>query len=194
MPSRSPTLDDIAKGFLGTEDPKKLHITRGQKANVERQRQLYEQEMMHEACEFGDLIIDYVGVHTTLTTAQRAFAVALGLFNLRRDYPESPQQFDELVDLGGADLKLPAVPVQALPPAAEWKFDEGQLEAAAQFAETLVKYVTMKKHQLGVTNSQGAYGLGRTFHTLRYGYPETEGGPAGFDYCARYAGVYFGNG
>jgi len=52
----------------------------------------------------------------------------------------------------------------------------------------------MKKKQMSVSNVQTAYGLGRMFHTLRHGYPHDESGAAGFDYCARYAGSYFGNG
>ena len=194
MPSRSPTLDDVAKGFLGTSDPKKLHVSRNQKANPETQRRLYEQEIMHEACAYGDAVILYVGGMPNLTMPQRAFGVALGIFNLRRDYPEGVKAFDDLVDLGGADLKLPATEVTPLPPTQEWKFDSDALEHAAKFAEAFIKYATMKKKQMNITNLQGAYGLGRMFHTLRQNFPVTEGGPAAFDYCARYAGVYFGNG
>ena len=194
MPSRSPTLDDVAKGFLGTTDPKKLHVTQGQKADPERQRELYEQEIMHEACAFGDAIVVYVGGMPDLTLPQRAFGVALGIFNLRRDYPEGSKLFDELVDLGGADLKLPPVTVTPLTATQEWQFTPTKLEQAAKFAEMFVKYVTMKKKQMSVSNVQTAYGLGRMFHTLRHGYPRDESGAAGFDYCARYAGSYFGNG
>ena len=195
MTNRKPTLDALAKNFLGTGDANQVKVTRSQKANAERQRQLYEQEVMHEACEFGDAIITYIGaMRGQLGLCQRAFGVALAFFNLRRDYPEGPQQFDELVDLAGADLKYPVDPASVSLPTTEWKFDEAQLEAAAQFAELLTKYITGKKHQLSITNAQGAYGLGRTFHSLRYTFPVEEGGATNFDHCAKLAGVYFGNG
>ena len=121
----------------------------------------------------------------------------LALLCQRADYPEGEAKFDELADQGGKDLQydgpnntLPedeaAKVVQNLPPLEDARFEE-----AAKFAETFSAYISMKKQQLGVSNPQGAYGLGRAFHNLRFGFPKSEGGSAAFDEYAKRAGRYY---
>ena len=188
---KPPELDNITRKFLGVTDPSKVKVIRGQKADAEKQRKLYEQQLMYEASEFGDTLVGYVGAHEKLTVPQRAVSVTLALLNLRRDFPDGVKKFDEYVDLGGEDLELePGLSSgtpQGILPSADFL-------TAAKFAETLVGYVIMTKQQLGLSNPQGAYGLGRMFHTLRGHFPIASGGPLQFDTLAAQAGEYFNRG
>lgn len=184
-----PTMDDLAKGFLGTGDPKELIVKRNQKANADKQKALYEQQLTLEACDYGDALVNYVSAHGDLDIGQRVFAVTLALINLRRDFPDGGEKYDAYVDLAGDDLKIITIPAvnddtwRTLTP-------ESQL-AAAKFAETLAAYITMTKQRAGLSNPQAAYGLGRMFHTLRAGFPPAEGGPPQFDVYAKLAGEYY---
>ena len=189
--AQPPELDNVARKFLGVTDPSKVKVVKGQTANAEKQRKLYEQQLMHEACEFGDTLVGYVGAHEKLTLGQRVVSVTLALLNLRRDFPDGVQRFDEYVDLGGDDLKLEPVPPSDKP---QGVLASADFLPAAKFAETLVGYVIMTKHQLGLSNPQGAYGLGRMFHTLRGHFPTANGGPLQFDALAAQAGEYFNRG
>jgi len=198
-PTKLPTMDDLAKSFLGIGKGTNAKVVPGQTANPERQQALYEQELAHEACDFGDVLVNYVGSHVDVPVAHRAFGVALGVLNLRSEYPNGGEQFDELADLGGEDLqvetkkKAPVVaPVGAA--AVTARLDEASILAAAPFAGVFVRYVTMKKHQLGLSNPQTSYALGRTFHNLRVCFPPEDGGPATFDQYAKQAGEYFNRG
>jgi hypothetical protein len=192
MTAKNPTVDDLAKGFLGVATDHEVKVMPGQKADEKRQQALYEQQLAKEACEFGDLLVNYIGSHADLTPPQRAFGTMLGVLNLRRDYPGGGEQFDELADLGGEDLKLQVKDTSQLSPPAP--LDGALLLPAAEFAEALVRYITMKKHQYGVSNPQGAYALGRMFHNLRLTFPPEHGGSVGFDACSRQAGEYFNRG
>ena len=195
MTTKLPTMDDLAKNFLGVSKSSDVKVVSGQKANTERQQALYEQELAHEACEFGDVLVNYVGSHVDVPLAHRAFGVALGVLNLRSEYPGGGEQFDELADLGGEDLQIEAkkkAPVTAAVSSAKvTPLTEEVVLAAAPFAEIFVRFVTMKKHQLGLGNPQTAYALGRTFHNLRACFPPEDGGPAAFDQYAQQAGEYF---
>jgi hypothetical protein len=192
MKDKTPTVDDLAKGFLGVASDREVQVVRGQKADPKRQQALYEQQLAKEACDFGDLLVNYVGAHTELTPAQRAFGTMLGVLNLRRDYPEGGESFDALADLGGEDLKLSSKSTAGLP-APPALTPTTQLPGA-QFAEAFVRYVTMKKQQYGVSNPQAAYALGRMFHNLRLTFPPEDGGEDGFDLYGRQAGEYFDRG
>lgn len=195
MTTKLPTMDDLAKNFLGVTKSSEVKVVSGQKANTERQQALYEQELAHEACEFGDVLVNYVGSHVDVPLAHRAFGVALGVLNLRSEYPGGGEQFDELADLGGEDLQIETkkkTPVTAVVSSAKvTPLTEEALLAAAPFAEIFVRFVTMKKHQLGLSNPQTSYALGRTFHNLRTCFPPEDGGPAAFDQYAQQAGEYF---
>jgi hypothetical protein len=190
-------LDPTVKSFLGVKDESEVKVVTQQKAEGKKVLNAREQYLLAEACEFGDILVGYIGAHPSLDLGQRAWAVVLSLLCQRADYPEGVEKFDELADQGGKDLQysgpdntLPeeeaAAMVRNLPILEDTRF-----EAAAQFAETFSAYITMKKQQLGVSNPQGAYGLGRAFHNLRLGFPKSEGGSAVFDEYAKRAGRYY---
>jgi hypothetical protein len=192
--TKAPTLDSLAKGFLGVASEKETRVIKGQTANAARQQAFYEQQLLHEACEFGDILVHYVGSHVDLPLPQRAFGTALGILNLRRDYPTGGEQFDELADLGGEELQLPksTKPAPIIEPPLPLTGEA--LHNAAAFAESFVRYVTMKKQQLGLSNPQAAYGLGRAFHNLRLTFPVDDGNTVAFDFYAQQAGEYFNHG
>lgn len=190
-------LDPTVKKFLGVKDESEVKVVTNQKAEDKKLLNAREQYLLAEACEFGDILVSYIGAHPSLDLGQRAWAVVLALLCQRADYPEGVEKFDELADQGGKDLQyggpdntLPedeaAAMVNNLPP-----LEDNRFEKAAQFAETFSAYISMKKQQLGVSNPQAAYGLGRAFHNLRLGFPKAEGGSAVFDEYARRAGRYY---
>lgn len=71
------------------------------------------------------------------------------------------------------------------------QFTADRLEEAAVFSENFQEFLKKKKHQIGLSNRQGAHGLGRAFHNLRRTFPADKGGSAAFDELARRAGQYF---
>lgn len=190
-------LDPTVKSFLGVANEEEVNVVTGQKANDKKAVDAREKYLLAEACEFGDILVSYIGDHPRLDLGQRVWAVVLAMLCQRGDYPEGVEKFDALADQGGQDLQyegpnntLPedeaATMVRDLPP-----LDGDRFTDAAKFAETFSAYITMKKQQLGVSNPQGAYGLGRAFHNLRLGFPKTEGGTAVFDEYAKRAGRYY---
>lgn len=190
-------LDPSVKRFLGVRNDEDVKIIPAQQAEGKRLVDARERYLLSEACEFGDILVGYVGDHHKLDLGQRAWGVVLAMLCQRADYPEGAEKFDELADQGGQDLQYDgpnntlseedaAKVVQTLPPLEDARFEE-----AAKFAETFSAYISMKKQQLGVSNPQGAYGLGRAFHNLRLGFPKNEGGSAVFDEYARRAGRYY---
>jgi hypothetical protein len=194
--AKEKTLTAAEKRFLGVNSIKDVEILEGQKADTKRQAQAYEQRLVAEACEYGDSLMRYIIGHHKLSPAQRAWAVVLGILNVRRDYP-SPEEFDELADRGGADLQLQTRNVVTdperianiateVPP-----FDNEEQRGAAEFAEQFAGYIGMKLRQLGVDARQSVYGIGRVFHNLRFTFPMDQGGTAAFDELAKRAGVYF---
>lgn len=190
-------LDDQTRRMLGVTDDKELQVMEGQTTDTTRLRTAREKASLREACDFGDVLVEYTVGHTDLSLPQRVWALALGVFNVRFDYPEGTDKFDDLVDQGGDDLHLDKTSEVTDEAAAE-EIQQGliplkgdDLIEAAKFAETFAKYITMKKHQIGLSNPQAAYGLGRAFHNLRLGFPMEAGGAVAFDEYARQAGEYF---
>lgn len=190
-------IDDQTKRFLGVTRDDQVQVMKGQTADEKRLRSMREKALLAEACEFGDILVKYIGLHHKLSFHQRAFATALGIFNVRFEYPEGSDKFDDLADQGGDDLHLDTTSEVSDEAQAEeirrgLRPLEGEsLVEAAKFAETFAKYITMKKHSMGISNPQAAYGLGRAFHNLRLGFPMEEGGAIAFDKLALQAGEYF---
>ncbi|MHC4619097.1 MAG: hypothetical protein ACYTEQ_15240 [Planctomycetota bacterium] len=194
------TLDDQTRKMLNVQSDDEVQVMEGQpvtEARAQKIRRAQEQSLLHEACEFGDMLVKYVGLHDKLNLTQRAWATALGIFNVRAEYPEGSVKFDDLADQGGDDLHLESTSEVSDEAQAEeirqglQPLEGESLEEAAKFAETFAKYITMKKHSLGISNPQAAYGLGRAFHNLRLGFPMEEGGAIAFDEWARQAGEYY---
>jgi hypothetical protein len=155
-------LDPTIKSFLGVRNEQEVKVVVGQKADDKKAVDARERYLLTEACEFGDILVNYIGDHHKMDLGQRAWAVVLALLCQRADYPEGVEKFDELSDLGGADLQydgpnntLPeeevAEAIRTLPPLEGDRFEE-----AAKFAETFSAYISMKKQQLGISNPQGA--------------------------------------
>lgn len=189
-------LTEAEKRFLGVNSIKDVEVVEGQQADANRQAQAFEQRLIAEAIEYGDSLMRYVIGHHRLSPAQRAWAIVLGILNVRREYP-SPEEFDELADRGGADLQLQTRNVitdpdriaeiaRDLPP-----FDNEELRGAAKFAEQFAGYIGMKLRQMGVDARQSVYGIGRVMHNVRFTFPMDQGGTAAFDELARRAGAYY---
>jgi hypothetical protein len=190
------TLDATARRFLGS-NLDEVRVIAGQKADEKKLVASQERYLLAEACQFGDILVRYTMAHRKLSFEQRAWGFALSLFCIRGDFPEGLEDFDELADQGGNDLELSHKNVvtdaerasriaKELP-----EFSQTGLQDAAGFAEQVSKYVETKKHQMGLSNPQAAYGLGRAFHNLRLGYPLSEGGTAAFDELTRRASGYY---
>lgn len=187
-------LDIIAKRFFGTSN---VEVIKGQKADAQKQQKIQERFLLDEARNFGDILVRYIIAHRKLSKEQRAWGFGLALFCLREDYPHGIDDFDELIDEGGASLTLneqniitdekhiAKVKEELLP------FADTKQHQAAVFAENVSKYIETKKHQLGLSNPQAVYGMGRAFHNLRLGYPLKEGGTAAFDELMSRANGYF---
>jgi len=193
-------LDEQTRRMLGVKDDADVQVVSGTPADAahaeqraQRLRKAQERALLDEACEFGDALISYVAMRSKLPLTHRAWATALSVFNVRAEYPEGSAKFDDLVDQGGSDLRIPATERGAPDKFLEHTavLEDESLEEAAEFAETFSKYITMKKHQLGLSNPQAAYGLGRAFHNLRLGFPPEAGGTAVFDARAHQAGEYY---
>ena len=200
MPIRSNkpdgSLDDTAKRFLqiGGNTPE---VHEGQKADAEKQRDGWERVLLSEACEYGDDLVRYVAMHQQLESEELAWGFCLGIYCARAEYPNGGDEFDDLVDQAAKDLVLSETTVvndqeeiakiqMELP-----QFTASRLEEAAVFSENFQEFLKKKKHQVGMSNRQGAYGLGRAFHNLRRTFPADKGGSAAFDELARRAGQYF---
>ena len=189
-------LDPIERRFLGVNSIADVHVMEGQQSNEKRRAAGYEQHLVAEAIEYGDSLMRYIIGHHKLSPAQRAWAIMLGILNVRRDYPQA-DEFDELADRGGADLQLQTRNVVSDPdritaiakdlPA----FSPEELEDAAKFAEQFAGYIGMKLRQLGVDTRQSVYGIGRVMHNVRFTFPMDQGGTAAFDELAKRAGAYF---
>ena len=190
-------MDDTVKNFLGVTHEKDIQVIEGQKVNDKKLAQVQDEYLLHEACEYGDALVRYVINHLKLTNEQRAWATSLGMFCLRAEYPEGVDTFDDLMLDGGNDLILEKESEDTEEVRANTKKealqDEEVLEEAGKFAELFAKYTANLKKNLGVSNPQAVYGLGRAWYTLRRAFPEESGGPAGFDYWASQAGDYFHN-
>jgi hypothetical protein len=120
----------------------------------------------------------------------------LGILNVRFDYPDGQERFDEISDLAGEDLVLP--PPMPFTPEEEVQIrrhrrplEDESFRKAANFAEVFAKYITLTKHSMGLSSQQAAYGIGRAFHNLRQCFPREDGGTVAFDEYARLAGDYF---
>ncbi|MGD9209240.1 MAG: hypothetical protein PVI90_00615 [Desulfobacteraceae bacterium] len=190
-------MDAFTQRFFGNEKVQRID---GQKANAEKQKAMQEHFLMDEACRFGDTLIRYVVAHRKLSTAQRTWGFGLALFCLRGDYPEGIEDFDDLIDIGGASLTLKESKESAVTRETSTSastclhtstFNETEQHAAAQLAENISKYIERQKQQKGLSNSQAAYGIGRAFHSLRTGYPPEEGGVTAFDEIISYASEYY---
>lgn len=178
-------IDEFSQQFLGSKD---VQVHQGQTADKTKLERMREQYLIQEAAEFGDIITNYIANHPRIDPTQRAFGLTLSILNLRHAYPAGTDLFDDLADQGGKDLQISATPVPDAANAPATRLSDAAEETAAQFSELLTKYVTMKKNQLGTSNYQTAYGLGRAFHNLRSLYPS---GPEVFDTYAAQAGEYF---
>ena len=200
MPIRSSKpddkLDETAQRFLqiGQNAPE---IHEGQKADADKQREGWERMLLSEACEYGDDLVRYIAMHKQLDPAQITWGFCLGLYCARAEYPNGGEEFDDLGEQAAKDLVLSETTViedaqeieriqTELP-----QFTEKAQHEAAVFSENFQEFLKKKKHQVGISNKQGAYGLGRAFHNLRRTYPASHGGSAAFDELARRAGRYF---
>lgn len=200
MPIRSSKgsepLDETAKQFLqiGRNAPE---VHEGQKADGDKQREGWERMLLSEACEYGDDLVRYVAMHQQMSPLQLAWGFCLGLYCARAEYPNGGDEFDDLGAQAAKDLVLAETTViddedeiariqTELTP-----FTEQQQHEAAVFSENFQEFLKKKKHQVGISNKQGAYGLGRAFHNLRRTFPRDQGGSAAFDELARRAGLYF---
>lgn len=200
MPLRSekpPRLDSLANAFLGNQE---AVIVEGQKADEKKQLEMAARQLLFEACDYGDVLVKYVAMHGRLSPAQAAWGFALALLNVRSEYPEGGDAFDDLAEQARQDLEL-AVTTEVTDPeriartqadaereAQEWTHEE--FTEAATFAENMAEYFGKKKRQQDIDNKQAAYGLGRAFHNLRLTFPADHGGSAAFDVYAKRAGVY----
>jgi len=194
-----PKIDDVTKRLLGVKDSAQIHVMEGQTADADKLRAANEQYLLQEACRFADILVHYIGDRSMYTMGQRAFALNLSIQCLRFEYPERGDKFDEIADQGGEDVvdTAPTTNMAAVDAAAD-AVEQGLRDTksevfikAAKFAETLTNYVTMKKDQLGISNVQCAYALGRLFHTMRTQFPADAGGVTTFDEYAQIAGRYF---
>lgn len=200
MPIRSSKpdrdLDATAKRFLqvGQNAPE---IHEGQKADAEKQREGWERVLLAEACEYGDDLVRYVAMHHKHSSEELAWGFCLGLYCARAEYPNGGEEFDDLGDQAATDLVLAEDTVVRDQAEVERvqlelpQFSTERLREAALFSENFQEFLKKKKHQVGISNKQGAYGLGRAFHNLRRTFPANKGGSAAFDELARRAGQYF---
>lgn len=189
-------LDATARRFLqiGRNAPE---VHEGQQADANKQREGWERILLIEACEYGDDLVRYVAMHQKLSPMEMAWGFCLGLYCARAEYPNGGEEFDDLGIQAAQDLVLSEmtlitdedeiVRIQTELP----QLDDKQQKEAALFSEDLQEFLKKKKHQVGISNKQGAYGLGRAFHNLRRTYPVDRGGSAAFDEFARRAGRYF---
>jgi len=189
-------LDATARRFLGSNIDD-VRVMAGQKADDKKLLASQEKFMVAESCEFGDIIVRYTIAHRKLSLEQRAWGFSLALFCIRGDFPEGVEDFDALADQGGDDLELSGKNVVTDVERAKSiaddvaQFSEIALREAGKFSEQVSKYVETKKHQMGLSNPQAAYGLGRAFHNLRLGFPTNAGGTAAFDEFVRRASGYY---
>lgn len=200
MPIRSSKpdrdLDATAKRFLqiGQDTPE---IHEGQQADADKQREGWERLLLSEAGEYGDDLVRYVAMHRQLEHAELAWGFCLGLYCARIEYPNGGEEFDDLGEQAANDLVLAETTLVRDPEKAEKiqmevpQFSDTRLKEAAVFSENFQEFLKKKKHQIGISNKQGAYGLGRAFHNLRRTFPADKGGSAAFDELARRAGQYF---
>lgn len=188
--------DPMAKAFLGN-DPDKITVMPGQKADEKRLAASQERFLLAEACSFGDDVVRYVMGHYKLSEGQRIWGFALTLFCLRSDYPDGGEDFDELADKGGEDLELAKKNIVEEPERVRdivsrlRAFSDEELQEAATFAERANAYIEATKQRDGISNPQAAYALGRAFHNMRFGFPLEKGGTAAFDEFVRRASAYF---
>jgi hypothetical protein len=188
--------DPMAKAFLG-DDPSKVTVMPGQKADAKKQAAIHEKFLFSEACRFGDDMVRYVMAHHKLSEAQRIWGFVLTVFCLRGDYPDGTEDFDELADQGGEDLELAKKNIVEEPErikdiaARLREFTDAELQEAATFAERTNAYIEATKQRDGISNPQAAYALGRAFHNMRFGFPLEKGGTAAFDEFVRRASAYF---
>lgn len=200
MPIRSSkpdrNLDATAKRFLQIGQDT-LEVHEGQNADADKQREGWERVLLRESCEYGDDLVRYVALHQKLSPEEMAWGFCLGLYCARQEYPNGGEEFDELGVQASKDLVLAETTVitdeeeiariqTELP-----QFNDIQQETAAVFSENFQEFLRKKKHQIGISNRQGAYGLSRAFYNLRRTYPKDKGGSAAFDELARRAGRYF---
>jgi hypothetical protein len=199
MPIRSrktDPLDDTSKRFLqiGQNAPE---IHAGQKIDDDKLKGGWERALFAEACDYGDDLVVYTTAHHKLSPEEIVWGFCLGLYCARGVYPNGAEEFDDLGDQAAKDLVLSATTIvtdeeeiariqTALP-----EFPEERFREAAVFSENFQEFLKNKKIQTGISNRQGAYGLGRAFHNLRRTFPVDRGGSAAFDELARRAGVYF---
>lgn len=184
----NPVIDNTAQRFLGN---KPVHVMEGQKANAQKVQDVQEKYLIAEAKQFGDALVQYVGMHQDIAPRERAWATMLSVLNLRRDYPDGAARFDDVVDVAFIDLNQK---IQLPPTTVEPRSTQPQpidVTAAAEFSERFTKYITMKKQQMDIANPQAAYGIGYAFHTLRGAFPAAEGGVTEFDSLAENAANYF---
>jgi hypothetical protein len=189
-------LDDTARRFLqiGQNTPE---VHEGQSADKGKLQEGWERTLLHEACEYGDDMVRYVAMHKDLTPEEAAWGVCLGIYCARDVYPNGAEEFDDLGDQAAKDLVLPQTTVVtdegeiARIQMELTDFDDAGFRRAALFSEKFQDFLKGKKQQLGISNRQGAYGLGRAFHNLRRTFPTDNGGSATFDELARRSGLYF---
>lgn len=181
----------MAQRFLGT-NLDEVRVVAGHQANEKMLVASQEKYLLAEACRYGDILVRYTSAHRKLSFEQRVWGFSLALFCTRGDYPEGLEEFDKLADQGGDDLDLATLNhtrASEVEQPAELSIPDQQ--EAAQFAEAAARYIATKKRQMGLSNPQAAYGLGRAFHNLRLGYPRSDGGTAVFDVLAARAWDYY---
>lgn len=192
-----PTLDLTAKSFLGVDNLDEIREIEAHTSKEEDVAKAREQLLLNEACRYGDSLVAYITGHTDLKPWQLIYGTALGIFNLRYEFPDGEEKFDEIAATAAEDSQAQRPPSQgsesSVAVAANFEFEPEAYRPAKKFAELFVKHTSVLKNSMGVSNAQVAFGIGRAFYILRDKFPPEEGGTALVDRLAAEAGRYFFN-
>ena len=179
-------------------DPTKLQRHEGQKMDQERAVAARERYFMQEACDYGDEIVKFASMRLVKYSPREiSWGLALGTYCVRRDYPGDRNEFDNIIERAGNELKLEASGLITDPQEIERiqqsvdVFTEEVEARALEFARVYLQYIDRTRKSSGISEGQTIYGIGRAFHNLRLTYPKEHGGTAAFDTYARRAGTYY---
>lgn len=191
-------LDDKAVPADFRIDPAKLQRHEGQKMDQDRAAAARERYFMQEACDYGDEIVKFASMRLVKYKPREiSWGLALGTYCVRRDYPGDREEFDNIIERAGNELKLDATGLIKDPQEIEriqqslTVFSADEEAKALEFARVYLQYIERTRKSSGISEGQTIYGIGRAFNNLRLTYPKEEGGTAAFDTYARRAGVYY---
>ena len=184
MTTKADELDATARSFLGTDDVK---VMPGQVADQKKLAKQQHQELIREACTFGDEVTAYITLHKDHALPVLAYATCLSVLALRTEYPDGYERFDEWAQRGGNDLVLEVKDATISEP---YELSTKDMQEGVVLAKTFAKEITRTHNRLNANNAQAAYGLGRAFQNLRLTFPPEFGGVEAFDKYAQEAGQY----